>query len=46
MHDVVDAAFARALEAGCAGLAEPHDEPHGQRIAYVRDPFGTLVSPM
>ena len=41
--DDVDAAFARALEAGCAALAEPADKPHGQRVAYVRDPFGTLV---
>jgi lactoylglutathione lyase len=39
----VDAAFARALEAGCAALAAPADKPHGQRVAYVRDPFGTLV---
>ena len=49
VHEDVDAAFARALEAGCAGLSEPHDEPRGQRVAYVRDPFGTLVelaSPM
>jgi lactoylglutathione lyase len=41
--DDVDAAFARALEAGCAALAAPADKPHGQRVAYVRDPFGTLV---
>ena len=32
-----------ALEAGCASLAEPADKPQGQRVAYVRDPFGTLV---
>jgi lactoylglutathione lyase len=41
--DDVDAAFARALEAGCTALAAPADKPHGQRVAYVRDPFGTLV---
>jgi lactoylglutathione lyase len=41
--DDVDAAFERALEAGCAALAAPADKPHGQRVAYVRDPFGTLV---
>lgn len=41
--DDVDAAYARALEAGCSGLAEPADKPQGQRVAYVRDPFGTLV---
>jgi lactoylglutathione lyase len=39
----VDAAFARAVEAGCSALAEPSDKPQGQRVAYVRDPFGTLV---
>jgi lactoylglutathione lyase len=41
--DDVDGAFARALEAGCKALAQPVDKPHGQRVAYVRDPFGTLV---
>jgi lactoylglutathione lyase len=41
--DDVDRAFARALEAGCAALAPPADKPHGQRVAWVRDPFGTLV---
>ncbi len=39
----VDAAFRIAVEAGCATLAEPVDKPQGQRVAYVRDPFGTLV---
>lgn len=39
----VDGAYARALEAGCTSLAEPSDKPQGQRVAYVRDPFGTLV---
>jgi lactoylglutathione lyase len=43
VHEDVDAAFARALDAGCTALAEPQDKPHGQRVAYVRDPFGTLV---
>jgi lactoylglutathione lyase len=41
--DDVDGAFARAVEAGCAPLATPHDAPHGQRVSYLRDPFGTLV---
>ncbi len=41
--DDVDAAHARAVEAGCESLATPMDKPHGQRVAYVRDPFGTLV---
>jgi lactoylglutathione lyase len=47
--DDVDGAFARAVAAGCAPLAEPADKPHGQRVSFVRDPFGTLVeisSPM
>jgi len=41
--DDVDARYARALAAGCHSLAEPEDKPQGQRVAYVRDPFGTLV---
>jgi lactoylglutathione lyase len=43
VHDDVEAAYAAALEAGCASLATPEDKPQGQRVAYVRDPFGTLV---
>jgi uncharacterized glyoxalase superfamily protein PhnB len=43
VHEDVEAAYARALEAGCTALAEPEDKPQGQRVAYVRDPFGTLV---
>jgi uncharacterized glyoxalase superfamily protein PhnB len=39
----VEGAYRQALEAGCASLAEPRDKPQGQRVAYVRDPFGTLV---
>ena len=41
--DDVDAAHTRALDAGCESLATPADKPQGQRVAYVRDPFGTLV---
>lgn len=41
--DDLPAAYARALEAGCSPLAEPATKPHGQDVAYVRDPFGTLV---
>jgi lactoylglutathione lyase len=41
--DRVDDAYATALEAGCQSLAAPQDKPHGQRVAFVRDPFGTLV---
>ena len=39
----VEAAYERALAAGCESLAPPKDKPQGQRVAYVRDPFGTLV---
>ena len=39
----VDGAYARALAAGCTSLAEPTDKPQGQRVAWVRDPFGTLL---
>lgn len=39
----VDAAYVRALDAGCEGLGPPKDEPRGQRVSFVRDPFGTLV---
>lgn len=43
VHEDVDAAYARALAAGCESLAAPQDKPHGQRVAFVRDPFGTLL---
>jgi predicted enzyme related to lactoylglutathione lyase len=39
----VDAGYAQALAVGCSPLSEPEDKPQGQRVAYVRDPFGTLV---
>ena len=39
----VEGAYERALAAGCSSLAAPADKPQGQRVAYVRDPFGTLV---
>jgi lactoylglutathione lyase len=39
----VDGATRVALEAGCTCLAEPVDRPHGQRVAFLRDPFGTLI---
>jgi len=43
VHADVEAAYTRALEAGCESLAPPQDKPQGQRVAFVRDPFGTLV---
>lgn len=41
--DDVDAAYERALAAGCTALAAPADQAHGQRVAWLRDPFGTLL---
>jgi lactoylglutathione lyase len=43
IHEDVESAYAAALDAGCESLAAPEDKPQGQRVAYVRDPFGTLV---
>ncbi len=43
VFDDVPAAFARALENGASALTEPHATSWGQTIAYVRDPFGTLL---
>jgi lactoylglutathione lyase len=39
----VDAAYRVAVDAGCEPLAEPVDKPQGQRVGWVRDPFGLLV---
>jgi predicted enzyme related to lactoylglutathione lyase len=39
----VDAAYRIAVDAGCEPLAAPTDKPQGQRVGYVRDPFGTLL---
>ena len=41
--DDVGAAFSKAVQAGARKVAEPKDKPWGQTVAYVRDPFGTLV---
>jgi lactoylglutathione lyase len=43
VHEDVDGAYRIALDAGCTSLSEPTDKPQGQRVAYVRDPFGTLL---
>lgn len=43
VHEDVDAAYQVALQAGCESLAAPADKPQGQRVAFVRDPFGNLV---
>jgi lactoylglutathione lyase len=39
----VDAAYRLAIDAGCEPLSAPADKPQGQRVGYVRDPFGMLV---
>jgi lactoylglutathione lyase len=41
--DDVDGAYKIALDAGCTSLAPPEDKPQGQRVAFVRDPFGNLL---
>jgi lactoylglutathione lyase len=43
VHEEVDRAWEIALAAGCDALAPPQDKPQGQRVAYVRDPFGSLL---
>jgi lactoylglutathione lyase len=43
VHADVDEAFRVAVQAGCEPLAQPVDKPQGQRVAYVRDPFGLLL---
>jgi AraC-like DNA-binding protein len=37
------AAFRRAVENGASAHAQPTEKPWGQVVAYVRDPFGTLI---
>jgi uncharacterized glyoxalase superfamily protein PhnB len=39
----VDSAYRAAVDAGCEPLAAPVDKPQGQRVGWVRDPFGLLV---
>jgi PhnB protein len=36
----VDAAYARAIEAGASSMSEPADQFHGDRTAAVRCPYG------
>jgi catechol 2,3-dioxygenase-like lactoylglutathione lyase family enzyme len=40
----VDATYARVVEAGFEGQAEPWDAFWGQRFAYLRDPDGNTVA--
>lgn len=44
VSDDVEGAFARAVAAGAAALAEPHREPWGQTIGRVRSPHGVVIS--
>ncbi len=41
--DDVEAAVATAVEAGCTVLAPPTAQSHGQTVAWIRDPWGTLI---
>lgn len=36
----VDAVYRSALQAGATSLMEPADQPHNDRMAGVKDPFG------
>ncbi len=38
--DDVEAAYARALEAGASSVEEPCDTPYGHRRAMIKDPCG------
>ena len=42
--DDVPGAVKRATDAGAQLLVGPDEKPWGQTIAYVRDPWGTLVA--
>lgn len=41
--DDVDDALARLVQAGAPIVAEPEDQPWGERVARTRDPDGNLV---
>jgi lactoylglutathione lyase len=41
--DDVDAAFGELIEAGASAVAEPADQPWGERLASVTDPDGYTV---
>lgn len=41
--DDVEAAVATAEAAGCTVLAPATVKPHGQTVAWIRDPWGTLI---
>ncbi len=39
----VGGTFARAVAAGATAVRQPHEQPWGQIVSYVRDPDGHLV---
>ena len=41
--DNVEAAYNKAIEEGAMAEAAPVQKPHGQTVAYVRDPDGFLI---
>ena len=41
--DDVEKSFSLAVESGCGPLVQPSKKPWGQTVAYVQDPFGTIV---
>ena len=43
VFDDPETVFATAVENGATVVAEPKRKPWGQIVAYVRDPFGTLL---
>lgn len=43
VFDDVAAAFTHAVACGASALAAPAVKPWGQTVAYLRDPFGTLI---
>jgi PhnB protein len=40
--DEVDPVYKRALQAGATSIMEPADQPYGDRLAGVKDPFSNV----
>jgi len=38
----VDTVYQRALQAGATSITEPTDQPYGDRVAGVKDPYGNV----